>query len=260
MPVAGIDIGSTTAKVVILDDQGQIMTTSLIPTGPDSAETATQVMEQALKGSELSLDHLDFIVATGYGRIVVPFSHSIITEISCHAKGAHFLFPSARTVLDMGGQDCKAIRIDERGIQVNFAMNDKCAAGTGRFLETMARCLNLSLDEIGPLSMEAQSEAEISNMCAVFAKSEVAYLMRRGVAKPDILAGLHKAVAERVHGLLKRVGVEPEFVITGGIAKNRAVVERLEERLGIRALIPTEPQLIGALGAALFAQERLSSS
>jgi predicted CoA-substrate-specific enzyme activase len=258
MLVAGIDIGSATTKVVILTDHS-ILATSIIPTGPDSAATATQAMNLALEKNRLSWRDIGFIVATGYGRIIVPFSHAVITEISCHAKGAHFLFPAARTILDMGGQDCKAIRVDERGIQSNFAMNDKCAAGTGRFLEAMARTLNLSLEELGPLSLKAQQEVEISNMCAVFAKSEVSYLVRQGLPKEDILAGLHKAISERVHALLKRVGIEPEFVITGGIAKNIAVVHNLEKRIGLTAKIPPEPQLVGALGAALFASDRAKS-
>lgn len=257
MFVAGIDIGSTTTKVVILADN-KIFAASLITTGVDSAETATLAMNRALQGTDLSLADIQFIVATGYGRIIVPFSHAIITEISCHTKGAHFIFPETRTILDMGGQDCKAIRVDERGVQTNFAMNDKCAAGTGRFLEAMARTLNLPIDQLGPLSLEAQHEVKISNMCAVFAKSEVTYLVRKGLSKKDILAGLHEAISERVHALLKRVGIEPAFVITGGIAKNIGVVRKLEEKIGLTAYIPPEPQLIGALGAALFATERTS--
>jgi len=253
--VAGIDIGSATTKVVILTDH-KIFASSLIPTGPDSAETATLAMNRALERTNLSLANIRFIVATGYGRIIVPFSHAILTEISCHAKGAHFIFPAARTILDMGGQDCKAIRLDEQGVQTNFAMNDKCAAGTGRFLEAMARTLNLPLESLGPLSLEAQQEVKISNMCAVFAKSEVSYLVRKGLSKNDILAGLHEAISERVHALLKRVGIEPLFVITGGIAKNIGVVRKLEEKVGLTAHIPPEPQLVGALGAALFATER----
>jgi predicted CoA-substrate-specific enzyme activase len=256
MFVAGIDIGSATTKVVILADR-KIFTTNLIRSGPDSAETATLAMSQALERANLSLADIRFIVATGYGRIIVPFSHAILTEISCHAKGAHFVFPEVRTILDMGGQDCKAIRVDERGVQTNFAMNDKCAAGTGRFLEAMARTLNLPLEDLGALSLESRQEVNISNMCAVFAKSEVTYMVRKGLSKKDILAGLHEAISERVHTLLKRVGIKPAFVITGGIAKNIGVVRKLEDKVGLGAYIPPEPQLIGALGAALFATERV---
>jgi predicted CoA-substrate-specific enzyme activase len=258
MFVAGIDIGSATTKVVILNDH-KIFATSLIRTGPDSAETASLAMSQALEGTKLSLADIRFVVATGYGRIIVPFSHAMITEISCHAKGANFIVPEARTILDMGGQDCKAIRVDPQGVQTNFAMNDKCAAGTGRFLEAMARTLNLPLEDLGPLSLGAQQEVMISNMCAVFAKSEVTYLVRKGLSIKDILAGLHEAISDRVHALLKRVGIEPVFVITGGIAKNIGVVRKLEEKIGLTARIPPEPQLVGALGAALFAAERVST-
>ena len=255
MFVAGIDIGSATSKVVILEDE-KILTSSLIRTGADSAETAHQAMETALKGTGLSLSYFEHIVATGYGRIIVPFAHEMITEIACHAKGAHFIFPETRTILDMGGQDCKAIRVNDRGVHINFAMNDKCAAGTGRFLETMARALNLPLEYLGPLSLQAEGSVSVSSMCAVFARSEVTALARRGIPKSSILAGLHEGIADRVCGLLKRVGIESKFVISGGIAKNPGVVCKLEEKTGLTAHIAPEPQIIGALGAALFAAER----
>ncbi|MBI1987947.1 MAG: 2-hydroxyglutaryl-CoA dehydratase [Nitrospinae bacterium] len=253
--IAGIDIGSATSKVVILREGG-IVASSLIRTGADSADTAHRAMAMALKEIGLGLADLHYIVATGYGRIIVPFAHEIITEIACHAKGTHFVFPHVRTILDMGGQDCKAIRIDERGLHTSFAMNDKCAAGTGRFLEAMARALDLSIQELGPLSLQASESVAVSSMCAVFAKSEVTAMARRGIPQSTILAGLHEAIAERVHGLLKRVGIEPEFAISGGIAKNVGVVRKLEERLGLKAHIAPEPQIMGALGAALFAAER----
>ncbi len=257
MKVAGIDVGSRTAATVILEE-GNILSYSIIPTGADSAKTATLVMEEALKGADISLGDIKYIVATGYGRIIVPFASEKITEIACHARGAHWYFPTVQTVLDMGGQDCKAIRVNDEGKHTDFAMNDKCAAGTGRFLEIMAQVLRLPLNEIGELSLQSKNEVRISSTCAVFAKAEVASLMRRGVDKKDILAGLHEAVSVRVFLLLRTVGIEKDFVITGGIAKNIGVVRKVEEKVGLKALIPEEPQIVGALGAALFARERCS--
>jgi len=255
MLVAGVDIGSATSKSLILDGNG-IVAAHIIETGPESQESAEAAMAGALEKSRLRLEDLKYIVATGYGRINVAFAGDVITEISCHAKGVHFFFPKARTILDMGGQDCKAIRVDAEGNHVGFAMNDKCAAGTGRFLEIMASLLRVPLEEIGPLSLQATEDIQISNVCTVFARSEAARHLRRGVTKANILGGLHAATAERVFSLLKRVEIEPEFVISGGIAKNIGVVRRVEEKVGLRAHISEEPQIIGALGAALFARER----
>ena len=254
MYVAGIDIGSATSKAVILSDH-RIMVTHLIETGPESRESAEAVMAGALKISGLGSGDLKSIVATGYGRINVPFAGSIVTEIACHAKGVHFLFPKVRTVLDMGGQDCKAIRLDAEGNHVAFVMNDKCAAGTGRFMEVMAALLKVPLDEIGPLSLQATEDIRISNVCTVFARSEATRHLRLGKSKANILGGLHAAVVERIFSLLKRVGIEADFAISGGIAKNIGVVKRLEEKIKLPAYISENPQIIGALGAALFAAE-----
>jgi len=255
---AGVDIGSATSKVVLLNGD-EVVCHSLIATGAESANSARRVMDEALQRSNLSPDDIAYIVATGYGRVIVPFAQETITELTCHARGANWLFPSARTILDMGGQDCKAIRCDEEGRLENFAMNDKCAAGTGRFLELMARVLGLSLDELGEVSLEATSEVMINSTCAVFAKSEVTSLIREGKARADVLAGLHSAIAARVYNLLRGVGVEPDLVITGGIGKNVGVVRKIEERVGLKALLPEEPQIVGALGAALIARERIAS-
>jgi len=255
---AGVDIGASTSKAVILGD-GMILSYSIIVTGAESAGSALRAMDEALKGRDgLCLGDIGYIVATGYGRVVVPFAHETVTELSCHAKGASWIFPSARTILDMGGQDCKAIRCDGMGRLRNFVMNDKCAAGTGRFLEVMAKVMGLPLEKLGELSLEAKEEVRINSTCAVFGRSEVASLIREGRDKRDILAGLHEAVARRVYTLLRRVGVERDFVITGGIAKNIGVVRRIEEKVGLKALLPQEPQIVGALGAALFARERLN--
>ncbi|MBU2552586.1 MAG: 2-hydroxyglutaryl-CoA dehydratase [Proteobacteria bacterium] len=253
---AGIDIGSASSKAVILNEH-KVLAAHLIETGPESRATARDVMNGVLNAAGLGMDDLTGVVATGYGRINVPFAGEVITEIACHAKGVHALFPRARTILDMGGQDCKAIRIDERGNHVAFAMNDKCAAGTGRFLEIMADYLRVPLAEIGPLSQTATEDTKISNVCTVFARSESARHLRRGVSKANILGGIHAATADRVYGLLKRVGLEADFVISGGIAKNIGVVRRVEARVGLPAHISEEPQIIGALGAAYFAREKL---
>jgi len=255
MLFAGVDVGSRTAKVVVLKDNN-IFATNLISTGPDSAGTAMTVLESALGKEGISIDNLSYIVTTGYGRYIAPFADESISEIFCHAKGVNRIFPSSRTVLDMGGQDCKAIRINERGEHINFLMNDKCAAGTGRFMEVMAEALGVPIDEIGERSLKARGVVKISSTCAVFARHEVLLYRRKGFPLEDILAGLHEAVASRVFGLLKKVGVEEDFVITGGIAYNTGVVRRVERLVGVKALIPPDPQLTGALGAAILARER----
>ena len=260
MITAGIDIGSLSAEAVILKD-GEILSWSLIRTGPDSAQTAHRVMDEALTGADLKPEDVQYIVSTGYGRIIVPFAQKNITEISCHAKGANWFFPGARPILDMGGQDCKAIRCDPQGKVKNFAMNDKCAAGTGRYMEVMADLLELSLEEIGQRSLEIEGQPPtISSMCVVFAKSEVLALDRKGIEKNQILAGSCEAIAERVCALMNVVETEPDLVITGGIAKNVGVVQRIEKRLGTQARICFEPQICGALGAAVLAGERLEKA
>ncbi len=255
MFVAGIDIGSRGAKGVIMED-GNILSYSLCDTGPESVKTAHLTMEEALKGTGLSLKDFSYIVATGYGRVLVPFANTNISEISCHARGAHWYFPSVRTILDMGGQDCKAINCDENGRVTNFIMNDKCAGGTGRFLEVIADVLQLPLEEIGSLSLESTQDFPFSTVCAVFAKSEALALLKKGVAKSDILAGLHDAIAVRSHNLMKRISIEEDFTITGGISKNIGMVEKLKEKVGLEPVLAPDPQIIGAVGAALFARER----
>lgn len=256
MVVAGIDIGSRTTAALLLRDSA-VLSYHVSYTGADSVATARGVMETVLGKVQMKLDDVDYIVATGYGRLVVPFASENVSEISCHAIGAYHYFPTVRSVLDMGGQDCKAIRVDGRGNVVKFAMNDKCAAGTGRFLEVMAETLRLPLEDIGALSLKSKKEAQIASQCTVFAKYEVASLIRKGVPKEEILAGVHSAISERVYGLLQKVGIERDFVITGGIAKNVGVVRRLEEKVQMQALIPADPQIVGALGAALIAQNKL---
>jgi benzoyl-CoA reductase subunit A len=270
MLTMGIDIGSRSAQCVILED-GQLLTYGNIETGPESAKTAYAAVDAAVhrrcelwgenrmpmpdvKTDHLRIEDMDYIVSTGYGRAVVPFAHGSVTEISCHGRGAHWLVPGVSTVLDMGGQDCKAIRVNERGGVTNFIINDKCAAGTGRFLEIIADALNVPLFEVGELSLKSTKEISFSAVCTVFVKSEAVALMKQGVNKADILAGLHEAITQRVMTLLKRVGIADKFVITGGIGKNVGVVTKLGEKLdGIKITVPEEPQIAGALGAALFA-------
>jgi benzoyl-CoA reductase subunit A len=257
MLVCGIDVGARTAKAALLDD-GEIAAYSVIRSGPDSAATAVAALERALEPTSIDRNDIELTVATGYGRVVVPFADRNVTEIGCHARGNHHFFPSVRTILDMGGQDCKAIRCDGTGKVTTFLMNDKCAAGTGRSLEVMATLLQVRLEDVGSLSLEANgTPSRISSTCVVFAKSEVLALARQGVPTADILAGLCDGVAERVKGLLRSVGVVEDFVISGGISKNIGVVRRLEEKLGVTSHICFEPQIVGAVGAALFARDFL---
>jgi predicted CoA-substrate-specific enzyme activase len=257
MITLGVDIGSLTGKAVILKDD-EILARSLILTGPDSVETGTTVTRNVLDQAGLTLEDMDYTVSTGYGRIVIPFADKNISEISCHAKGATWFFPTARTILDMGGQDCKAIRCDQNGKVANFIMNDKCAAGAGRSMGIVAELVETPIEELGELSLQAENGGvPISSTCVVFARSEILAYLRKGVPKSEVLAGACEALCSRVKGLLKRVGVEEDFVISGGIAKNVGVVRRLEQSLGVHAKKCYEPQIVGALGAAVFAREQL---
>jgi predicted CoA-substrate-specific enzyme activase len=254
--VVGIDIGSRAAKVVVMNDN-TIVSSAIRDTGPESVKTAYTALRAALDGTGLSLDKVDYTVATGYGRVLVPFANENVSEISCHAKGITWYFPSVKTILDMGGQDCKAINCDGGGIVTNFVMNDKCAGGTGRFLEMIADVLNIPLSEIGNVSLSSTNAIPFNTICAVFAKTEAINYLRKGVAKADILAGLHEAIAVRSVNLLRRVSIQKDFTITGGISKNSGMVNKLTEKVGLEPLLCEDPQLAGALGAALFARERL---
>jgi len=257
MITLGVDIGSLTGKALILAG-GDILAWDVILTGPDSIETGTEVTQSVLDKAGLTLQDMDFTVSTGYGRIVIPFADKNVSEITCHAKGAHWFFPEARSILDMGGQDCKAIRCDDTGKVTDFAMNDKCAAGAGRSMGIMAELVNVELEALGELSLQAEGDGvPISSTCVVFARSEVITYLRTGVPKSDILAGACAALCARVQALLRRVGTAPDFVISGGIAKNAGVVQRLEKTLGLKSHICFEPQIVGALGAAVFGRELL---
>lgn len=253
MIVAGIDIGSITAETVILQDN-QMLSSSIVPTGANSRTAAERSLAAALKQASLRQEDLAAIVTTGYGRASFPSATKMITEITCHARGAFFVYPETRTVIDIGGQDSKVIRLDKKGRNVDFQMNDKCAAGTGRFLEVMARALEVKLEDLGRLSRSAQRTIKISSMCTVFAESEVVSLIADNQPQEVIIRGLHDAIADRILGMIRRVGVEEKVTLTGGVAKNEGVVQALEERLGVRVFVPPEPQIIGALGAALLAR------
>lgn len=253
---AGVDVGSVSSQAVIMLD-GELYAYSNMRTGSDSPNSALNAMSWALEGTGLTLDDLHYTVGTGYGRVNVPFADRAITEIACHARGGNMMYgPTVRTILDMGGQDCKAIHCDERGKVTNFLMNDKCAAGTGRGMEVFADLLSISIEEVGELSLDVDEEPPpVSSTCVVFAKSEASSLLREGWSKKRVLAAYCSAMAHRVVSLLERVGVEKDFAITGGIAKNVGVVTRLERELKLTALKSKyDTQIAGALGAALFAK------
>jgi bzd-type benzoyl-CoA reductase Q subunit len=253
---AGVDVGSVSSQAAIMVD-GKLFAYSNMRTGSNSPDSARNAMDWALKDTGVTLDDIHYVVGTGYGRVNVPFSNRAITEIACHGRGGNFMYgPTVRTILDMGGQDCKAIRIDERGKVAEFLMNDKCAAGTGRGMEVFADLLSVPIQDVGEMSLQVEEEPEpVSSTCVVFAKTEATGLLREGWPKEKVLAAYCSAMAHRVVTLLERLGVEEDFAITGGIAKNKGVVKRLEEELGISILEPRyDTQIAGAVGAALFAE------
>lgn len=252
---AGIDSGSTSTDVVIIDRDKNIIAQSILPTGAGAAAGADRALDEALAQAGLSRSDINATVTTGYGRTAVGLGDQSITEITCHAKGAYFLDPSVRTIIDIGGQDSKVIRLDENGNVTNFVMNDKCAAGTGRFLELMARTLELSLDDMSRLGLEWKEDVTISSMCTVFAESEVVSLIAENRTPADIIHGLNRSVATKTCALCRRVGGEESYMMTGGVSKNRGVVSEIEKILGVKLHISDKAQLNGALGAALFALE-----
>lgn len=256
MPVAGIDIGSLSTEVVILHD-GKIAAAVILPTGASSKTAINRAMEQALLQSGFSLDALERIVATGYGRVSVPFAHEKVTEITCHGRGAHFLDPAVRTVIDIGGQDSKVICLNGQGKVVDFLMNEKCAAGTGRFLEVMCQALEVDLEDFSRLAGRTGKTVPISSMCTVFAESEVVSLIAEGYPREQIIRGIIDSIVERTELMANRIGIMGKLMMTGGVAKNQAVVQALQEKLGTKIEVPEEPQLVGALGAALLAQEEM---
>jgi predicted CoA-substrate-specific enzyme activase len=251
---AGIDIGSTMTKVVIIDEAESIISRVISHTGAEHRRLANRVMEEALKQTGLPFEEISYIIATGYGRINVPFADRQITELSCHARGVYSFLPTVRTAIDIGGQDAKGLKIRD-GKLIDFVMSDKCAAGTGRFLEILSETLGLKVEDLGDISARATKKIRISSTCTVFGQQEVVSLISEGEALENIVAGLHDAIASRVASMTRKLKIEPDVVFTGGVARNKGVVKALSENLGCPVFTPDEPLLSGALGAALLGKE-----
>jgi len=256
---AGIDIGSTMTKAVLVDTGGRVVSAVKGPTGPEHRRLANEVMRMALDQATLRLEDIAYVVATGYGRLNVPFADRQITELTCHARGVFSQFSDVRTAIDIGGQDAKCMKIHE-GRMVDFAMNDKCAAGTGRFLEVIAGTLGIRLEDMGGMSLKSAKKVQIASFCTIFAQQEVIARLSEGEKVEDILAGLHDALASRVAALARRLKVEPDVVLTGGVARNAGMVKAMKDNLGCELLVPEDPLLTGALGAALLARERATEA
>jgi predicted CoA-substrate-specific enzyme activase len=253
MITVGIDVGSITTKAAIVND-GEVIADSVIFTGYNARQAGLSVFEGIIKDCGIKRDSIDRIISTGYGRNSVAFADRAVTEITCHAAGAHCLDPEVRSVIDIGGQDSKAIAVSDTGSPLDFAMNDKCAAGTGRFLEVMARALEVDLEDFGNFSMQAQQPASISSLCTVFAESEVISLIAKGENRENIIAGIHEAIASRVVAMASRVGFKSKIMMTGGVAKNGGVVKALEQKIGHKITVSEKSQVTGAIGAAIIAQ------
>jgi predicted CoA-substrate-specific enzyme activase len=252
MRTAGIDIGSITAKTAIFDS-GKLLATKIIFTGYNAEIAGIKVYEEVLGEAGIAKNSIEKIVSTGYGRNSVNFADRSYTEIMCHATGAHFLNPHIRSIIDIGGQDSKAILLDNKGKVKNFVMNDKCAAGTGRFLEVMARAMEVNLDDFGAMSIKSKQPSKISSLCTVFAESEVISLIAKGEQRQDIIAGIHESIAARVSSMVGRVGLQEPVMITGGVARNVGVIHALEKKLGMKIEVSPYAQVNGAIGAAILA-------
>jgi predicted CoA-substrate-specific enzyme activase len=250
--VMGVDFGSTTAKTVILDLDGNIVSHAVSHMGAVSGNGVKQSMQDALKEAGISRDDVGWTVATGYGRRMLDEADKNYTEITCHARGAVAMVPGARLVIDIGGQDSKVIAVDANGLVDQFAMNDRCAAGTGKFLEVLARAMEIDLPDMGSVALDATEKLKISSMCATFAETEVISLLAEGNSKPNVLGAVHKAIATRTLGLVGRVGKKGPVVMTGGVAKNPAAVQYIQDELQMPLVLPATPQIAGALGAALI--------
>jgi predicted CoA-substrate-specific enzyme activase len=252
----GVDVGSTQTKAVVLDEQRRIVGRSLIPTGANVVTAAQSAFALAIAEAAIAEGDVAYVIGTGYGRYKVTFGNAQVTEICCHARGAAEMFPGTRTVLDMGGQDTKAIRIQPGGDVLDFCMNDKCAAGTGRFLQSAAAALGIPMDELGTRALAGQKPVDITTTCTVFAESEVLSWLAKGKKIDDILLGVHRSIATRSIALLRRVGIEDEITFTGGVTRNQAMAPVLEEALGKKLNLSEESHYMGALGAAIIALER----
>ena len=253
MITVGIDVGSITAKAAVVRD-GAVIADKLILTGYNARHAGQNVFAALMKETGIDPSSVAKIISTGYGRNSVTIADKAVTEITCHAAGAHYLNPTVRSVIDIGGQDSKAIVLDENGHVKNFAMNDKCAAGTGRFLEVMSKALEVDLDDFGSFSLNAEQPSKISSLCTVFAESEVVSLISKGEKRENIIAGIHESIAARVVAMANRTGLKPPIMMTGGVAKNIGVVKALEKKIGRQIEVSPQSQLTGAIGAALLAQ------
>jgi predicted CoA-substrate-specific enzyme activase len=256
--VAGVDIGSAFSKAVVMAGN-EIIAYQVKPTGGNYRLTTEQVMEGALAKAKLSLQDMDYIVATGYGAASVSFAHEAASDISCLARGVYYLFPTARIAIDIGGQFTRVLKLDNRGRAIAFLLSEKCAAGSGRFLQVIAKVLQIDLEDIGELSLKSQNKVDFNTGCAVFAESETISHIAEGVAKEDILAGLHRALAAKIQTMVDRLGVEPDCALVGGGAKDIGLVRSIEVSLACRLLVPEEPQIVAALGAALIAREKAAT-
>ena len=252
MITVGIDIGSITTKAAILKN-GNLILEQIIPTGYNAEKAALNIFNQILSDMNFDQGQIHAVVTTGYGRKSAPFADRTVTEIMCHAAGAHFMNPSIRSIIDIGGQDSKAIVIDENGSVKDFAMNDKCAAGTGRFLEVMARAMEINLNDFGEFSLQAENPAKISSLCTVFAESEVISLISAGEKRENIIAGIHQSISSRVMAMAGRIGITSPVMMTGGVAKNIGVVRAIEKKSGKKIEISQKAQVAGAIGAAIVA-------
>lgn len=257
---AGVDVGSTQTKAVIMEESRGIVSRALVDTGAHVTRSAEMAFLAACRQVGLRPSDVGYVVGTGYGRYKITFGHSQVTEISCHARGAHYVFPTARTVIDMGGQDSKAISIGPLGEVLDFVMNDKCAAGTGRFLANAADVLGITLDEIGPLSLQGTHPVKITTVCTVFVESDILSYLALGKKPEDILRGVHLAIARRTVSLARRIPLEPDIALTGGVARNIGMVRALQEVLQTTLLVSPDSHFMGAIGAALFALEKLDQT
>jgi len=252
---AGIDIGSTMSKAVIVDAAGIMRAYVVGPTGAEHRRRANKVMEDVMQKAGIILDEVAYIISTGYGRVNVPFADKQVTELTCHAKGVSALFPDVRTAIDIGGQDAKVLKI-KNGKLTDFLLNEKCAAGTGRFLEVAAETLGLDLNEMSRISLQTDTPVKINSLCTIFAQQEIISRLSEGQPLPDILAGVYIAVTTRVVKLARQLKVEPPVVFTGGVAKNAGMVKAMETVLAMPVLVPEEPLITGALGAAILARDQ----
>jgi predicted CoA-substrate-specific enzyme activase len=257
--VIGVDVGSISSKAVILSNAG-ILSWAIVSSLGKYRTVADEVVSRVLAKASLSVDDINYVVATGYGAASVSLASQSANDISCQGRGVSYLFPSVRTVVDIGGQFSRAFRVDDKGQTVAFVLSEKCAAGSGRLLQVIARVLHIDIEELGQLSLKSKNKVDFTTGCAVFNESEAVSRIAEGALKEDIAAGIHRALAAKIHSLVERLGFEPDFALVGGGAKNIGLITSIEERLGIKALVPQEPQLVAALGAALIADKKASMS